>query len=146
MLCTTSKEVCSPQRSKQLFASLSLGISATLLWFCFQIDFCPCCLGICIYNVLIQEFHIQQMVFLARNSLCFLWAERSALYCLFSASHLLAYKWILIEYVLFLCIHSDPLGILISIYHELQKYQAHYCMILSEERCPRLYVHVNREM
>lgn len=77
-LCTSSKEVWSPQCSEQLFASFSLGVSATLLWFCFQNDFCPCCLGKCIYNVLIQEFHIQQMAFLAMYSLCFLWAELSA--------------------------------------------------------------------
>ena len=76
--CTSSKEVCSPQYSEQLFASLSLGVSATLLWFCSQKDFCPCYLGKCIYNILIQEFHIQQMVFLAMYSLWFLWEELSA--------------------------------------------------------------------
>lgn len=61
--CTNSKEVCSPQCSEQLFASPSLGISATLLWFCFQKDFCPCCLGKYIYNVLIQNFIFNRWYF-----------------------------------------------------------------------------------
>lgn len=62
-------------------------------------DCCPCCLGKCSYNVLIQAFHIQQMVILAVHSFWFLWAW--VLNTSFSANHFLTSKWILMWHELF---------------------------------------------